>query len=378
MKKIHILHIAQCTFAGVDCYIRMLLKNMDKERFSNTYICSLGHKNIDYKDLVDKLIQIDMCNSLSIKRDFSAIKQVRRLIREVKPDIIYCHSSKAGGIGRIANIGTGIPIVYNPHGWAFNMAGSKVKQLVYLWIERLLAPLTAKYITISNYEKLIAVQKHIAKVGKIKTIFNGIDLSAVKRQVADSTISRESLGMPADAYLIGMVGRISKQKAPDTFVKMAAEVNKKIPNAWFMMVGDGDKREETEHMIADLGLSRQFIITGWVDNPNSYANLFDVAVLLSRWEGFGLVLAEYMELGKPIVATETDAIPDLIVDRENGLLVTVDDHEQAAQAVLEIHDNEELKNEMIRKGRMRVEAFFDVKRTAREHELLFEKLLTGG
>ncbi len=374
MNRIRILHIAQCA-GGVDCYIHMLLAYIDRERFENILVCSRDYTKSNYNGIVDEFIQVDMCNSLSLKRDLSAIKRVRSLIREIRPSIIYCHSSKAGGIGRIANIGTGIPIVYNPHGWAFNMAGSKVKRLVYLWIEKLLSPLTTKFITISNYEKLIAVQKRIAKVGKIKTIFNGIDLSAVKRHVANSTVSRESLGIPSNAYVIGMVGRITKQKAPDTFVKMAALVDELIPNVWYMIVGDGDKREETEELIKDIGLTHRFIITGWVNNPISYANLFDVAVLLSRWEGFGLVLAEYMELEKPIIATDTDAIPDLIVDHENGLLVSVDNYGQAVQAVLEIHNNENLRNGMIRNGRMRAEAFFDVKRTVKEHELLVERII---
>ncbi|MCD8291948.1 MAG: glycosyltransferase, partial [Prevotella sp.] len=292
--------------------------------------------------------------------------------------IIYCHSSKAGGIGRIANIGIGVPLVYNPHGWAFSMVNSGIKGQIYLWLERILSLFTTKFITISNYEKLIAVQRHVAKPSRIKTIFNGIDMDAVNRQLSNSYITRRSMGIPNDAYIIGMVGRISAQKAPDTFVKMAAKVKESISNAWFMIVGDGNERNEIEKLIADSGLSNCFTITGWVDNPLAYANLFDISVLLSRWEGFGLVLAEYMKLGKPIVATETNAIPDLITDHENGLLVEVDNHGQAAQAVLEIYDNENLRNNMIQKGEMRVNAFFDIRRTAMEHERLFVNIYERG
>ncbi|MCD7714037.1 MAG: glycosyltransferase family 4 protein [Prevotella sp.] len=377
MSKIKIIHLAQCA-GGVDCYLRMLFANMNSERYANVLVCSYDYERKDYDSLADKFIQIEMCNSLSLRKDILAIGRVRKIIKRIKPDIIYCHSSKAGGIGRLANIGTGIPIVYNPHGWAFCMSGSKAKSLIYLWIERMLALLTTKIITISNYEKLIAVEKHIAKAGKIKTIFNGIDMTAVERQIVDSNVSRARLGIPDDACLIGMAGRISKQKAPDIFVKMARKVIERIPNAWFMIVGDGDERSGIERLIIDFGLSNRFIITGWVDSPLSYVNMFDIAVLLSRWEGFGLVLAEYMKLGKPIVATEIDAIPDLITEHENGLLVSVDNYEQSADAVLEIYENEELKNEMIRKGKMRADALFDIKRTAKEHERLFEKLLIGG
>ncbi len=367
------MHLAQCA-GGVDCYLRMLFANMDRDEYSNTLVCSFDYNPSDYEGLVEECLQVDMCNALSVRKDSAAVREVRKLIRRIKPDIIYCHSSKAGGVGRLANIGMGIPIIYNPHGWAFTMYVSKTRSLIYLWIERFLAHFTTKLVTISNFEKLIAVQNGIAKIGKIKTIFNGIDVMDVKRQIAESKVTRKALGIPADACIIGMVGRITAQKAPDTFVRMAAKVKERVSNAWFVIVGDGDERKKTEQMIADMGLSNCFTITGWVSNPIAYSVLFDIAVLLSRWEGFGLVLAEYMKLGKPIVATEVNAIPDLITDHENGLLVNVDDYAQAASAVLEIYDNEELQNDMIEKGRKRVDAFFDMRRTASDHEHLFSKI----
>ncbi len=377
MKRIRILHVAQCA-GGVDCYLRMLFSNMDSGRFENILLCSYDFDRRNYSDIAAGFIQMEMRNALSFRKDLAAVKQIRKVINAVKPDIIYCHSSKAGGLTRLASVGTGMPVVYNPHGWAFRISGSKAKSTLYLWLERALSPLTTQFIAISNYEKLIAVEKHIARAEKIKTIFNGIDTAAIARQTAGNCVTRRMLHIPESACLIGMTGRICKQKAPDVFVRTAAKVVQYIPDARFIIVGDGDERAETERLIRSAGLSDRFVITGWVANPLAYASLFDIAVLLSRWEGFGLVLAEYMALGKPIVAAETDAIPDLITNRDNGLLVNADNCEQAALAIREIYDNKELRNEMIRKGKLRAEAFFNVKRTAKEHELLFEKMLIGG
>ena len=115
-------------------------------------------------------------------------------------------------------------------------------------------------------------------------------------------------------------------------------------------------------------------ITGWTENPIEAMKLFDQAVLLSRWEGFGLVLAEYMTLEKPIVATAVDAIPDLITDYENGLLVEPDSPEKSAAAICEIYENKELKYKLINNGKMRVNAFFDISRVANEHERLIVKI----
>jgi glycosyltransferase involved in cell wall biosynthesis len=124
----------------------------------------------------------------------------------------------------------------------------------------------------------------------------------------------------------------------------------------------------------DFGIANYLTITGWVDNPLAYANLFDQAVLLSRWEGFGLVLAEFMKLGKPIVATAVDAIPDLITDYENGLLVEMDHPDKVAEAVYNIYRDNQLKNALVENGEMRANALFNVSRVAKEHERLFERL----
>lgn len=374
MDKIRIFHIVQCA-GGVDCYLRMLLAYMDRNRFEHILICSFDYSKDEYKKLVDEFVQIEMCNSLSLMSDVKAIRSVRNFIKYYHPDIIYCHSSKAGGIGRIANIGMGIPLVYNPHGWAFNIKGAKLKSHIYLWLERMLAPLTTEYIVISNYEKLSAIQKRVTGATKMKVIFNGISIEKIDEQLKESFVTRASQNIPDDAYLIGMVGRISEQKAPDIFVRVAAVLKDVIPNAYFMIVGDGEQRREINQLIEELGLVGRVVITGWVNNPIAYANLFDQAVLLSRWEGFGLVLTEYMKLGKAIVATEVDAIPDLITDQENGLLVEMDNVEQAANAIKEIFYNEELKQKIISNSLMRVNAFFNVERVASEHKSLFLKLM---
>lgn len=367
------MHVVQCA-GGVDCYLRMLLAHMNRSLFEHIMVCSFDYCKADYEQLVEAFIQIDMCNSLSFEKDRNAIKIVRGLIKEYQPNVIYCHSSKAGGIGRIANIGLRFPIVYNPHGWAFNMNNSWMRKELYLWIERFLALFTTKIIAISNYEKLSAVEERVTSAKRIKVIFNGIDIDNIHWKLSENSITRDSLGIEHDAYVVGMVGRISSQKSPDIFVRAAVEIHKRIPKSYFIIVGDGDQRSEIEQLVCEMGLQKSITITGWVDNPLSYIMLFDQALLLSRWEGFGLVLAEYMKLGKPVVATEINAIPDLITDHDNGLLVDVDNVQQIVTAVLNIYNNKELRRKLINNGLKRVDAFFDIKRVASEHEQMFLNL----
>lgn len=107
----------------------------------------------------------------------------------------------------------------------------------------------------------------------------------------------------------------------------------------------------------------------------SYVELFDVACLLSRWEGFGLALPEYMMAGKPIVASRVDAIPNIIRDGENGLLVKVDDDVGASNAVMRIYQEDELKDKLVTQGLEDVHNRFNARRVSEEHGRLFEESL---
>lgn len=374
-KKIRILHIAQSA-GGVDRYIKMLLKYMNRDEFENIVVLSQDFKKNEYEMIADVYETVEMQRSIGLK-DLKSIGNIRKIIRKYKPDILYVHSSKAGAIGRIANLGFHNKIIYNPHGWAFNMGISGQKKLLYKYIEKIQIPFTDKIICISESEKVTATSEKICKIQKLSLINNGIDLDEIENSLK---IERNCLGISKEAFVVGMVGRISKQKAPDIFVKAASLIKKSIPNAVFLIVGDeitnGDnEKQKIINMIENEGLTDSFIITGWVKNPVGYMKIFDVAVLLSRWEGFGLVLAEYMASGVPIVATAVDAIPFIIENNKNGILVNVDNEREVAEAVKIIKDDEILKKKLIKEGKECVEKNYNVKRVAYETEKLIKELI---
>lgn len=369
-NKIRILHVAQAA-GGVDRYIRMLLKYLDKEKFENILVCSQDFHEEDYRDLVDSFEQVEMTRAIG-GRDLKAIKGVRALIKKYNPDIVYAHSSKAGAIARAADIGLRNRCVYNPHGWAFNMRCSAKKKAMYTAIEKIAAPFCDKIICISDAEKQSALDKKICREDKLQVIFNGVDIESYENGVRGA-IKRKDLNIPEDAFVVGMVGRMSPQKAPDVFGKMAKQVKDEVPNAHFIIVGNGNQEDEIRKYAEDNGFSNSLHITGWVDNPMSYVELFDVACLLSRWEGFGLALPEYMMAGKPIVASRVDAIPNIIRNGENGLLVEVDDDIGASKAVLRILREDELRKKIVAQGLEDVHNRFNARRVSEEHSKLFNK-----
>lgn len=370
---IHVLHISQAD-GGVACYLQMLLRHLNPDTVSNSLVCAQQFKESEFKPLVDEFSQIEMVREISPKHDCKAVFALRRYIKQHNPDIIYCHSSKAGALGRIAAFGLRKPILYNAHGWAFNMRCSKSKVLIYKYVEKFLAFLTDKIICISDFEKESALRNGVGNERNLQVIYNGVDVSAIEAHIAMSKLTRAELNIPEQAFVVGMIGRISDQKAPDTFVLMAEQVKKQIPEAFFVIVGDGPDRAAIEALIQSKGLQDSFHISGWVSNPNEYMALFDVGVLLSRWEGFGYAIVEYMVAKKPVVATYADAIPNIVTHGETGMLVEVDDFATAAAQVIALYTNPAMRNSMVENAYELAKERFSIDRVALEHEVLFQSL----
>lgn len=366
-----IIHIVEAP-GGVERYLITLLSNMKKYTgFEHYLICSNLYQIDKFRGLVKAVAVIkDMGHEISLTHDIKAVVEVRRAIKRFKPDIVYCHSSKAGVIGRISDFGIKNKVLYNAHGWSFNIRGiSAIKRVFFEMIERMLSPMTDIIVCISEYEKQSALNHRICKKEKLIVINSGIDLNGY---TYNSTIDKMNFGIPKNAFVIGTVGRLSPQKAPDIFVKMAYMVKKRIPEAFFVIVGDdigdGTFGKKIQQMIKKYRLENCFFVTGWVDNPLEYVEMFDVATLLSRWEGFGLVLPEYMMMKKPIVGSSADAIPYVIGNA--GIIVDKDDYMQAAEAVIELYKDRDKTRRIIDVGVERVK-MFDAKRMAEESKSLF-------
>jgi glycosyltransferase involved in cell wall biosynthesis len=264
--------------------------------------------------------------------------------------------------------------VYNPHGWAFNMKNTSfIKLKVFKIMEQVLAHVTNKVVCISQAEHDSAIYNNVCSEDKLAFIPNGIDIDAVRSAIA---VKRSELGIEDDAFVVGMIGRLSAQKAPDVFIRAAEIIHKEIPNSAFIIVGDGEQREEIEDFAQQHGL--HLVVTGWTDKPYSYLKAFDVAMLLSRWEGFGLAIVEYMAAEKNVVATRADAIPSLIEDGKDGFLVDIDHPEQAADKVLWLHNHPNEAEEMRQKALRKVKSKYDINRVVKQHINMFDGLISMG
>lgn len=374
MKK-RIMHITQSN-GGVARYLQMFFKYSSIE-YENILVYPKMYESERelFEEKLNKIEFIEMEREINFSKDFKAVREISKLIKIYNPDLIYAHSSKAGALARIANLKNKKAIIYNPHGWAFDMKVGKLKKILYIIIEKMLALACDNIITISEAEKKSALNKRICNRRKIEKIINGIDIEEYESMRFEKESFREKNGIKKNDIVIGMVGRISLQKAPDNFIQVASMIKKKYSNAFFVIVGDGEERKNIERLIDESDLTDSVLITGWVENIYDYINIFDVALLLSRWEGFGLAITEYMISKVPIVSTNVGAINELITNEKSGLLVEVDNIRDTVKAIDKILKNKEFATKMINQADKIVRKEFNVKRVVRQTEELYKVLL---
>lgn len=177
-QKKTIVYISQPTYGGVIEYLYMLLKNIDHTKFNNILVISEEYREyIDrFKPFISEVYYLPMTRDVKIKSVFKSVIKLRKILKKIKPDIVYMHSSMAGAVGRIALLfNTKIKSIYNAHGWYFNAQISDKKKKVYAIIEKILAFKSTKIINISKAEYDSAIQYKIAPAKKMCIIENGID-----------------------------------------------------------------------------------------------------------------------------------------------------------------------------------------------------------
>lgn len=365
-----ILHIVQGGKGGTLEYIKLLLKYSDKQ-FINTIICS-GDIYDELTSLGYNTYKVEMARNISFKNDIKSLYHIVDYIKKNKVDIIYCHSSKAGALGRISSLITHKYNVYNPHGWSFNMRVSKKKQIVYILIEKMLSIFSDKIIMISEQEYQSAIDKHICSKNKLTLIKNGVDISKFSRSGHKENIV--DLSIPEDYKVIGMCARLEEQKAPLTFVEIAKLVTDKYNKCKFILVGDGKLKDKVKQRIKDLQLEDKFILVGWTEHPEKYISIMDIGVLTSLWEGFGLSLAEYMSSSIPIVASNVDGIPYVVNNNKDGFLCNPNDIHAFSESILKLIYDNDLYNQFSKSAFEHAYSDFNISRVIKEHEKLFNTI----
>jgi glycosyltransferase involved in cell wall biosynthesis len=384
MRRIRILRIiTRLNIGGPAIHLATLAGALDSGRYEQQLVTGReGPDEGSMRPLVERrgvhpIVIPEMIGTPRIgPRDVAALARIRRLVRDLKPDIVETHLSKAGILGRLAARLEHVPVVVHVfHGHVLDGYFGPLKTWMARRTERSLAGLSDRLIAVSARVKQELVNHRIASADRIDVIELGLEMDQlIHCREMRGTLRRE-LGIAPDTPLVGVVGRLSRIKNHQLFLDAAARIAAAHPEVLFLVVGDGERRSALESHARRLNLARQVLFTGWrTDLPSVYADV-DVLALSSDNEGTPLVLIEAMAAGCPMVATGVGGVPDLIDDGVSGLLVPPRQPSQLADAIVRMLQDRALSATLAARAQATARARFGVERLAADMDALYRRLV---
>ncbi len=334
--------IARLNVGGPALHVALLTARLGPPEYESILVCgSVGAEEGDMRYYaeslgVEPIIIPELGRALHPARDLVTLWKVYRLIRRLRPDVVHTHTAKAGFVGRLAARLAGVPIIVHTfHGHVFQGYFGKRQTQLFLWLERLIGRMTDVILTLTgDLRDELADVYRIAPKEKIRILPLGLDLEPYARTPRRTGDFRRAWGIPPAAPLAGIVGRMVPIKNHDLFLRAAAAVKRALPEAHFVIIGDGETRAAAEAQVEALGLRGAVTFTGWQrDVAPAYADM-DVLVISSDNEGTPTAVIQALAGGCPVVCTAVGGIPDLLEGGALGALVPPGDEAALAGAMI--------------------------------------------
>jgi glycosyltransferase involved in cell wall biosynthesis len=305
--------------------------------------------------------------------DARALWWLYRFFRRTRPAVVSTHTAKAGTLGRLAALAAGVPVrVHTFHGHVLDGYFGPARTALFRQIERVLASCTTRVVAVSPEIDADLRRLGIGR-GRLTVVRPGFDLERLAGGSRQSL--RAELGLPPDAPLAGIVGRLVPIKNHRLFLEACRRVHDRLPDARFLVVGDGELAADLRACAARLGLAGVVLFTGWRrDLADLYAAL-DVVICSSLNEGVPAALIEANAASRPVVATDVGGVSDLVDHGVNGLLVPSGDAAQLADAVAGLLADPDRAERMGREGRRVAHDRYGARRLIAETEALYRELL---
>ncbi len=324
----------------------------------------------DYYDMLNKngftpiLADVNRFKGRDVVRLPTAVYQMRRLMKEVKADIVHANSARAALVSGLACLGTGIPMI-----WHLRVPG---REPLY---DFLLTILSSRIIAISNF---VATRiKNFKK--KVIVIHNGVE-PAVRPKKGEIISEKKELGLDG-VPVIGTVSQLIPSKGLERFIKTGAIVTKSLPQASFLIVGgevEDTKGYENKlrQLCEQLDIADRVVFTGFQRDVYKYYQLMDVFAFFSEREAFGRVIAEAMMAGLPVVSNRIGGVPEIVENGVSGYLIDQNSIEKAAEKLIALLNSDEQRKMMGQRGRLRAKELFSVNRNCEKVKTVYMDLLT--
>lgn len=384
-KKINILELRSCRGGGGGPEKTILFSALeaDRDAFEVTvvYLKSADDPEFDLHERAKKL-GVDSFYTIDerSKFDIRAMRQLLKILRDKKIDILHAHCYKSDLYGLILRRFHKMKLITTAHGplatfqffWA-----SKNWRVRYLYdqIDLRILKYFETVIMVSDTMRRI-ISRHGVDPRKLIWIRNAIDSKYFRRGAVRDEEFRASLGIPSDATVIGAVGRLNGEKDYPNFLGAAQLMLTKRQNAYFIIAGKGELEPELRKMADDLGVSHRVIFLGHFHDVRKVFEQMDVYVLSSTREGLPNTVLEAMAMEVPIVSTDVDGVKEAVADQLDAILVPARDSRLLADGIETMLENTELRDRLVQNARRKVETEFSFAHRTRTIEDIYKRLVT--
>ncbi len=286
--------------------------------------------------------------------DLSAAWRLARALKQLRPDIVHAHDPHGVAMAALALSMSTLPVtppLVASRRVDFHIHGNSLSRWKYRQVDC--------FICASEAIRLQLVGDGVPEERAV-TVHEGIDLGRVAAATPASL--HEELWLPHGAPIVGNVAALVPHKGQKHLVEAAATVVRQVPDARFVIAGDGDLRRSLEQQVRHLGLEKHVMLLGFRPDVLSLHKTFDIFVMSSVTEGLGTSILEAMAAGRPVVGTMAGGIPEVVQDGETGILVPPRDHEAMAAAIVKLLNDEPLRKQMGAAGLARATARFTAER----------------
>jgi glycosyltransferase involved in cell wall biosynthesis len=309
--------------------------------------------------------------------DLRALVGLYRVFSGWRPMVVHTHTAKAGLLGRLAARLAGVPVVVHTyHGHVLHGYFSPTKTAAFRWLETRLAAAADVLVAVSQAVKQELVDIGVASPGRIRVVPLGLDLAHLAGELPRGGL-RSGAGIPGDAPLVGMVGRLVPIKDVPTFLEAAQQVKRRWPAARFALVGDGEERPVLEAECRRRGLDGAVTFFGWRSDLAAVYGDLDVVVNASRNEGTPVALIEALAATRPVVATSVGGTPDLLAGGRHGRLVPPGEPAALADGIVETLEQSEAARCRALAGREHVLERHSAARLVRDVDELYREMLAA-
>lgn len=380
MERTRVLHIiTEMERGGAQLFTLFTVENLDHDRF-DPYLLSnpRGILNGDaQKTLRERFLTVpSLVRPLSPLDDLKALFQIRNMVRSLNPEIVHTHSSKAGILGRWAAklSAREVKLVHTVHGFAFSPFHGRFSNTVYKTLERLTAPITDLFLFVTDEDRKEAERLGLLKRSSWAIVRSIVGVERFRQAASRRKELREKMGIPLSTPVIGGLFPFKPQKDPLGFIEIANLVHQRLPQALFLVGGDGVLRREMERLIEELGLREWVRLLGWQERAEEFLPLCDTLLLPSLWEGLPQVLVQAMACNTIPVASSVNGTKELLREGRNGLLFSPRDYREGASKVLQSLEDKTFREIFPEESKKTLEGFNPLEMVALQ-ERLYQKLL---